>query len=760
MRMALFYILLIANDLLLVTRQSAKPADSLLNPNINSQRISQILYGAENAVGRGVQFMQNTKKKMDIFFDHKAPSIVIDIEEYRNGYIDIRRRGAKIRAFTEITKENISYCKELMKIVDELRHLDGVRGGMAVSESEYMATTILEESRALTEVIYSNVKEVVEQNQYIFDTLWSSAISAEQKIREIEEGVIHYETRIIENPDEVIKEIGRLTASSNKLDICLTSGGLQYSHIYFFDLKKKLLDKQRRGEHKGIRYITNIDNDNLHISKTYLDYGIQIRHMRNLPPMSFGVSDKEIAVTIEKMEGGKRIQSLLISNEPLYVRHFTSLFEEIWRNGIDARQRMKQVEEGVESDIEVIQNPDRTEELYWNIIESAEKEILLIFPTANAVIRQEKMGLIKSLAAATKSHNVQVRILMPEVNLGSSTSPVIEEAKQFLQQYQDNPNNSLNIRYLQQLSDTKATILIADRKVSLVIELRDDSKSRFYEAIGLSTYSSSKAGVLSYVSIFENLWIQTELYEKLKVHDKMQKEFINIAAHELRTPIQPILGLTEEVLSKAKDESQRELLEVVVRNAKRLRGLIENILDVTRIENQSLTLQKEKFNINRMILDVLEEYESRDIRKNDNIKIVFTPEDDFFVKADKERLMQVISNLMNNAIKFTDEGTITVILKSKEENNELIVSIKDTGSGIDPEITPRLFSKFATKSQTGTGLGLFISKNIVEAHGGKIWAENNSDGRGSTFGFSLPLTNRTSREYGTDGTSTTRIKYD
>jgi two-component system, OmpR family, sensor histidine kinase VicK len=726
-----------------VTKRSAKPADSLLNPDIKSQR-SEVLYGAEKAVGRGVQFMRNVKKRMDIFFDYRAPSIVIDLEEYKNGYIDIRRRGAKIRAFTEITKENIQYCKELMKIVDELRHLDGVRGGMAVSESEYMATTILEESKPLTEVIYSNVKEVIEQNQYIFDTLWRSAISAEQKIKEIEEGVIRFETRIIENPDEVIKEIGRLTASSNKLDTCVTSGGLQYSHIYFFDLKKKLLDKQRRGEHKGIRYITNIDSDNLHISKTYLDYGIQIRHMKNLPPMSFGVSDKEIAVTIEKMEGGKRVQSLLISNEPLYVRHFTSLFEEIWRNGIDAQHRIKQVEEGIESDIEVIQNPDRTEELYWNIVKSAEKEILLILPTVNAVIRQEKMGIIRSLAEATKSRNIQVRILMPKVNLGHHHAIEEEESKRLPQQ-QDNPNDSLNIRYLQQLPDTKATILIVDRNISLVIELRDDSKSTFYEAIGLSTYSSSEAGVLSYVSIFENLWIQTELYEQLKFHDKMQKDFINIAAHELRTPIQPILGLTEEVLSKSKDETQKELLAVVVRNAKRLRRLIDNILDVTRIENQSLNLQKEKFNINGIIINILEEYESQDSRRNDKVNIVFTPKYDFFVEADKERLMQVISNLMNNAIKFTDKGAITVITKKKEEeeerSNEIIVSVKDTGSGIDPEIMPRLFSKFATKSQTGTGLGLFISQNIVEAHGGKIWAENNSDGKGSTFSFSLPLIN-------------------
>jgi nitrogen-specific signal transduction histidine kinase len=726
-----------------VTKQPAKPAESLTNPDINSQRTSEILYGAENAVGRGVQFMGNVKKKMDIFFDHRAPSIVVNIEEYRNGYIDIRRRGAKIRAFTEITKENIQYCKELMKIVDELRHLDGVKGGLAINESEYMATTILEESKPLTMVIYSNVREVVEQGQYLFDTVWRSTISADQKIKEIEEGVIRPETKIIENPDEVIKEIGHLTASSNKLDTCLTSGGLQYSHNYFFEIKKNLLDKQRRGEHKGIRYVTNIDRGNLHISKLYLEHGIQIRHMKNLPPMSFGVSDKQIAVTIEKMEGGERAQSLLISNEPLYVRHFTFLFEEIWRNGIDARHRIKQVEEGVESDIEVIQNPDRTEEIYWNIIKSARKEILLILPTINALIRQEKMGVIKSLAEAAKSRNVQVRILMPKVNLDHRQAIQGSKQPQQVEKNQGNLSELLNVRHLQQLSDTKATVLIADRKVSLVIEVRDDSKPTFCEAIGLSTYSSSKPGILSYVSIFENLWIQTELYEQLKVHDKMQRDFINIAAHELRTPIQPILGLTELVLSRSDDEIQKELLEIVVRNAKRLGTLIDNILDITRIENQSLKLHKERFNINEIISNILEEYKRRSTNKKDDVRILFLPnEDDFFVEADKGRLLQVISNLMNNAIKFTLKGTITVVTKKREENNEIIVSVKDTGSGIDPEIMPRLFSKFATKSQTGTGLGLFVSQNILQAHGGKIWAENNTDGRGSTFSFSLPLTNK------------------
>ena len=332
---------------------------------------SEILYGVEDAVGRGVYFMSNVKQRMDIFFDHSAPSIVVDVEEYRNGYIDIRRRGAKIRAFTEITKDNVKYCKELMKLVDELRHLNGVRGGVAVSESEYMATTVLQEAKPLTQVIYSNVKEVVEQGQYIFDTLWNASVSAEHKIREIEQGIIPYETRIIENnPDEIVKQIRLLTENSNKLSTCLTSGGMQYSHNYFFDIKKKLLDKQKNVEHKGIRYISNIDKDNIHLAKEYLQSGIQIKHVKNLPPMSFDVSDKEIAATIEKMEGGKRIESLLISNEPAYVRHFSSIFEELWNNGIEAADRIREIEEGIKPGfIETIRDPTRVQNIAFDSCE-------------------------------------------------------------------------------------------------------------------------------------------------------------------------------------------------------------------------------------------------------------------------------------------------------------------------------------------------------------------------------------------------------
>jgi len=691
--------------------------------------------------------MSNAKEKMDIYFDHRAPSIVVEIEEYKNGYIDIRRRGGKIRAFTEVTKENVQHCKELMRLVDELRHLGGVKGGLAVSESEYMATTVLQQAQPLTQVIYSNVKEVVEQGQYIFDTLWSTAVPAEQRIREIEEGVIHKETRIIEEPDEIVQEIARLTANSNELYTCITPGGLLYSYNYFFEIKKKLMDKYKKGEHKGIKYITSIDSDNVKLSKIYLDYGMEIRHVKNLPPMSFGVSDKEIAATIEKMENGKMVQSLLISNEPDYITHFTSIFEELWKNGIDAKDRIRDIEEGKHlASIEVIQNADTAAKLYVGIVKSAKKEILLIIPTTNAILRQEKIGVISSLAEAAKERNVKVRLLTPSPPQSLPLS-TIANLKGL-----DHVNVDIDIRYIEQMSDTKATILIVDRKESLVMELRDDSKASFNGAIGLSTYSTSKAGVLSYVAIFENLWKQAELYqhvkdanERLKEHDKMQKEFIDIAAHELRTPIQPILGLADILYSKINNNEQLGYLDIIIRNARRLQGLTENILDVSKIESNSLILKKEQFDLNKAILHVITDYKNQ-IKNTDKIKIMLISNGDFFVYADQIRITQVISNLLNNAIKSTKyDGSIYIKLekeagkKADGDNDHIVVSIKDSGEGIHSDIKPYLFSKFTTKSDQGTGLGLFISKNIVEAHGGKIWAENNAIGeKGATFYFTLP----------------------
>ena len=255
--------------------------------------------------------------------------------------------------------------------------------------------------------------------------------------------------------------------------------------------------------------------------------------------------------------------------------------------------------------------------------------------------------------------------------------------------------------------------------------------------------SNLKLGIMSHQLRRSNLSLQNA-NEQLKQHDKIQKEFINMAAHELRTPIQPILGLTDVLRDQITDSHQAKLLGVIMRNARRLQRLSRDILDVSKIESSLLKLSKTSFELNEKIKSAINDTENgHDNGSNNNVKILFPPKEPITVFADRDRIYQVLSNLLNNALKFTNNGTISVntsLISSDNHNKEVIVTIIDTGIGISPEIMPKLFSKFVTSSNQGTGLGLFISKGIIEAHGGRIWAEKNSDGVGARFSFSLPMT--------------------
>ena len=405
-----------------------------------------------------------------------------------------------------------------------------------------------------------------------------------------------------------------------------------------------------------------------------------------------------------------------------------------------------------EHGVKEITQTTKIKDLYFDLLKSSKIEIMLIFPTYKAFERQERIGIIglAKQVAREKNLKVRVRVLVPVKNLENSQE-LVQEPLPLKKNYQQDPSNNVIIRYIaeQRSAELQETILIVDRKVSFVIELIDDTKATFEEAIGLATYSNNKSTALSYVLIFESLWKQTELYQKLnelyerlQERDKIQDEFISIAAHELRTPIQPILGLSEILLSrKGIIEEDRELLNVIIRNAKRLRKLTENILDATKIESQSLKVNKQYFRLNDLITNALADHKKEEENnKQRKIKLAYsTNNDNIIVKADAERLTQVVWNLLSNAIKFTREGEISVNVERDDTAQQIIVSVSDTGQGIDPEIMPRLFTKFATKSIVGTGLGLYISKRIIEAHGGKMWAENNSDGIGATFSFTLPL---------------------
>jgi len=547
----------------------------------------------DTAVSYGIRFLENVRERMDICVDNNGPFVIMKSDIYRSNYVKARNRGAKIRFITEVTKDNIEYCKQLSKIVSELRHLDGARGSVCVNDTEFLGMTTWRETKLLNPVIYSNEREVIEHQQYIFEMFWKKAEPFSQKLMEIEDGIVP-----------------------------------------------------------------------------------EIMQSRNSP--------------------------------------------------VDIQNKV------------------------FDLLKSAESEILVIMSTSNAFHRQAKVGsfqILKELGDSKPWMNIKI------------LTPKDDEIEKMITKL-IKPN--FVVRCIEPLS--KVSILVIDRKQSLVAETKDDTKQIITEAIGFVTYSNSKPTVLSYVAIFDSLWKQTEIYqqlkeahEKLKIHDKMQKEFINIVAHDLRTPLTPIIGLTEYVRDKTKDVHHMELLDRVVKDAKKLSYLNEKILDVTKFESKLFKPNKEVFSLNESIVNIIKELEhiSDNTKK---IKFEYHFDTEYLVDADCRRIGQVISNLIDNSIKSISEqdigrgvisisiektiNAITTIRDDYDSQHMVIVRIKDTGIALDNEILPRLFTKFATKSFQGTGLGLYISKNIIEAHGGKIWAENNKDGIGATITFTLPLTNR------------------
>jgi two-component system sensor histidine kinase VicK len=560
---------------------------------------TQVLYGIDNVINAELQFFAKTRGRIDTCMNYTRAPLAIEIDTIKKAFLDAKRRSVKLRYLTEITKDNISYCKELMTIVDELRHLEGIKGNFMINEIEYLSPVVFfEKEKIASQIICSNLKEIVEQQQYIFDSFWDRAMPAQQRISEIENGI-----------------------------------------------------------------------------------------------------------------------------EPEFL--------------------------------EVISDNKKAAENYIDLAKSVEKEALVLFANSKAIIRADRLGVLDSLVNASKNKGALVKII----------SPITEENAQIVEKICD---RAPDINILNGGS-SHSGLMVVDNTKFLRFGIKEPKAQEFSGAIRFVEYSNSKVGVYSSRSFFELLWNEHIQYEQLKAHDKMQKEFINIAAHELRNPIQPIIGLSEVLRSRTKNTDEHEFLDVIIRSAKRLRQLTENILNLAQIENHSLKLNKERFNLTVLITNILKDNRNQLEKDKDNnhgngkgignVKLLYTNghgkgyddnEDLIFVEADPVRISQVISNLLNNAIKFTkvdvgedaEDKTITIKVDNKDDE-AVVVSVEDTGSGIDPEIFPKLFSKFVTNSDVGTGLGLFISKNIVEAHGGKVWAENNNDAfgkrtRGATFCFTLP----------------------
>ena len=591
------------NNFIIINDDSIYKAKSSIIEELEKEEKTLVYHGIEETNNVILNFVNNTKNKLDTCLDANGPSVMIDVQYIKEARINAKDRGVNFRYITDINKENISYCKQIIKEFNaELRHLDEVKGNFEINDSgkEYIATATLQKAKPLKQLVFSNVKEIGEQQQFVFDTLWNKAVSSEERIKEIEEGI-----------------------------------------------------------------------------------------------------------------------------EPEFT--------------------------------EIIRNANESQSLEWHLLKVTKEEIQIIYSTVKAFKLQESLGVMDYISELS-NNGINVRMLTPK-------DSSIEES---LQRLKDISN--IDIKYIETETGIKNKYLITDRKNSLVIELKDNddnidnyyhcwkqkedkpmasSQSALSTILDTAINSNSKSTVLSYISIFETLWRETELFEKLKQVDLLKTEFIDIAAHELRTPIQSIIGYCE-MLEEFPDK-KKDFLIPIKRNAERLYKLTQDILDIEKIESRNLKLEKTTFDMNEKINNVIRDLIPQknlnyNTKNQQNVKFIFQPtKEPIMVFADKQRIYQVISNLVKNAFKFIplNDGKIVIILEKIREGNEkefVSVKIRDNGIGIDSQILPRLFQKFTTKPESGgTGLGLYISKSIVEAHGGNIWAENNSDGKGATFRFTFPI---------------------
>ncbi|HJT50184.1 MAG TPA: HAMP domain-containing sensor histidine kinase [Nitrososphaeraceae archaeon] len=538
-------------------------------------------------------------------------------------------------------------------------------------------------------------------------------------------------------------EIISNTKTNSTTDIC---GNSKFpSKIFSYDSVTKLINTSLRERDVKQRYIFEITKDNVIYCKNLIKMGngdgnnIDIHHMNDIEA-NFALNQTEY---LGSMTLSEHNQQAIYSNIPEIVEQQHSIFESLWKKSIPAEDILEEIELGVEPEFfEVIADSQKATEIYLNLAKFLQKEGLIIYADSRALNRAQKLGVLDYLIIASSQRSAKIKIICP---LDEFNSGIVKQISE----------KAPDIKILNG-GNSQSGLFVADEKEFLRFEIKDAKAPDFSQAIGFIVYSNSKSGVSSSKSMFELIWNEHVQYQKIKEYEKQKEanklkdEFINIAAHELRTPIQPILGLSNVLLSKTIDPGIHDhLLRVIIRNAERLQKLADSILDVTRIESGLLKLRIEKIKIHDLIVDILENYTDQ-IDNPQNQRIVYESDrEDFVVKADRERITQVICNLLNNAVKFSEETksgedkTITIATNrfKKEQRDYVTISIRDMGTGIDAQIFPQLFSRFTSKSFSGTGLGLFISKSIVEAHGGKIWAENNASGKGSTFTFTLPIIN-------------------
>jgi signal transduction histidine kinase len=677
--------------------------------------------------------------------------------------------GLRIRIITNITKNDISCCKNLLSIGLEIHHVSELGGGNMILNDKILVSFIIYRKDPVHKGV-SNVQKVMDphflrQQQLIFNKVWMDSIPSAQRMLELNEGkernfpLLSPKTEVIENPYEIEKRLSDFIRSSTNISTCTSIGGIQLIQKYFLDLHKETMKNYVSGKYKGTRWITTVNDEKDALSlKKILNDSMVVRHVRNLSALTnFAFNDDVFISSVDRMKDGNLMTSLVVSNDPLYLNHYRSIFEEVWKSGQKLEDRLMDIQDSISNNISVIYDPEQAIALARKLFESAKQEILIMLSSPNAALRLDQNKEFMALNNISRK-GIKVKVLVPMKRVIDNKVTKIVSKYPFVK-----------FRFLPFTSLFLVGTAIIDRQQIISYEIKNDTKKSYSDAVRLCLFIDSAPTALSYGTLFENLWKQTDLYKQLQDIEKIQNDFINIASHELRTPVQSIMGFAEILLKDLGDSpNNKKQVDAIRRNANRIKELVNRLIDVTQIDNKLLILRTETFDFKALISEVIKEQSSMRSEKSTTSRITLSciyrdesewhhltgrsNQDPILITGDRIRLSQVMMNLLDNAYEAIslakdNNGTIMIkiekILQQVSTTNIpkqwLQVSIADNGSGIHPDIIPRLFTKFTTNTSNGIGLGLYFSREIIKEHGGKIWAKNNDSGIGSTISFRLPI---------------------
>ena len=466
--------------------------------------------------------------------------------------------------------------------------------------------------------------------------------------------------------------------------------------------------------------------------------GIKIRHINDKPAFDFAISNKYFFSAIDKIDREKTIiDNIFMNDEQSNLAFYNIIFERLWNSATAYEERINEIENRIDDQIDVIYDSNDALHKMYELCASVKKEILIMLPSTNGFYRTEMSGGFKMLnRLGDKGIKMQVLTIPDPENL--------LEANKIKSKY---PN--IEFRDLEHTMMSFNRIIVFDNKNTVLWEVIDDLQQKFTEALGMAVFIESNKISETFTSIFNSLWSQSETHsrlkeahEKLKAHDIMQRRFMDLVAHELRTPLQSILGITELLKKEIKNNDQNFMLRIAMANAKKLQRLSENILDMTRLAGNILYLNKESFSINQLIVKITSDLVGN-VEYNKYVGIEYINfEREYVVHADRFRIGQVVQNLVDNSMRFVrNRGKISLILHTKRIHSKDIIelSVVDNGESLKPDILSKLFTKFASDSYYGPGIGLYLCRKIIEAHAGRIWARNNQDNQGCTFTFGIPI---------------------